>query len=356
MQRGPQCRRAGEGLTGISGLRPIAYWSVEADVSAALPFGPGQVMRGWVCGPAAGPTAGITFYCLAGGRCSTRYFDLHVDGHTDYSMAEYLARRGFIVIALDHPGIGLSTPVDDLFEVTPGRLAAAHDLAAREIRSELEAGRLVPDLSPLTSVRFIGVGHSMGGMALCVLQARHSTFEALAVLGHGGDGLPALLNEAERAVVEGRSDGLDDQLIALARERARRDDEPRAGRDGGRGARRLPPGSFFGPDVPRAVRDAFLAQQTVLLETCGLASMIPSATDGHKASIDVPLFLAFGDHDLSAGYRSGLSRYSSVRDATLVTVVGSGHCHNQSSLRIELWERLGRWAGALSGCVSGTSP
>jgi pimeloyl-ACP methyl ester carboxylesterase len=104
--------------------------------------------------------------------------------------------------------------------------------------------------------------------------------------------------------------------------------------------------------LPRPVRDAFIAQQTELLETCGLASMIPSATDGDKAAIDVPLFLAFGDHDLSADYRSGLSRYSSVRDATVVTVAGSGHCHNQSSRRIELWDRLGRWAGALTGCGS----
>jgi pimeloyl-ACP methyl ester carboxylesterase len=304
-------------------------------------------MRGWVCGPAAGcAPVEIAFYCLVGGRCSTRYFDLHVDGHTDYSMAEYLARRGFFVISLDHPGIGLSTPVDDLFEVTPGRLAAAHDLAARAIRRGLEAGRLAPDLGPLTAVRFIGVGHSMGGMVLGVQQARHSTFEALAVLGHGGDGLPGLLGAGETAIVAGLPEELDERMIALARERARRDD--------GRRPRRLPPGSFFGRDVPRPVRDAFLAQQTVLLETCGLASMIPSATDGDKAAIDVPLFLAFGDRDLSADYRSGLSRYSSVRDATLMTVVGSGHCHNQSSRRTELWERLGRWAVAVSATAGRT--
>jgi pimeloyl-ACP methyl ester carboxylesterase len=263
-----------------------------------------------------------------------------VDGHTDYSMAEYLARRGFLVVSLDHPGIGLSTPVDDLFELTPGRLAAAHDLAAREIRGALVAGQVTPELGPLASVHFTGVGHSMGGMVVGVQQARHSTFDALAVLGHGGDGLASLLNAAERAIVEGPAEGLDDRMVALARERARRDYE--------RPARRLPPGSFFGPDVPRPVRDAFLDQQTVLLETCGLASMIPSATDGDKAVIDVPLFLAFGDHDLSSDYRSGLSRYSSVTDATLLTVVGSGHCHNQSGRRIELWERLGRWAGAVS--------
>jgi pimeloyl-ACP methyl ester carboxylesterase len=190
----------------------------------------------------------------------------------------------------------------------------------------------------------------MGGMIAVVQQARHSSFDALAVLGHGGDGLSTLLTERERAVVNGPFETLEDRIADLARERALPESAgPESARpENASRPRRLRPGSFFASDVPRSVRGAFVAQQTELLHTCGLTSIISGATDRDKAAIDVPVFLAFGDQDLTSDYRSGLSRYSSVRDATLVTVAPSGHCHNQSSGRTRLWDRLERWAGALS--------
>jgi pimeloyl-ACP methyl ester carboxylesterase len=310
--------------------------------------------------PSRPPSAQTVFYCLAGGRCSTSYFDFHVEGHPGYSMAEYLAGRGCVVISLDHPGIGSSSPVDDVFALTPSLVAAAHDLAVRDIAVRLEEGLLAPDLGPVAVSKLVGLGHSMGGMITVVQQARHSSFDALAVLGHGGDGLPTLLTERERAVVDGPFETLEDRIADLARERALPESaraesadpqsaHPESARpENASRPRRLRPGSFFASDVPRSVRDAFVAQQTELLQTCGLTSMISGATDRYKAAIDVPVFLAFGDQDLTSDYRSGLSRYSSVRDATLVTVAPSGHCHNQSSSRTRLWDRLERWAGALS--------
>jgi pimeloyl-ACP methyl ester carboxylesterase len=322
-------------------------------------------MRGWVIGgPADGagprrrpprpPSSRTVFYCLAGGRCSTSYFDFQVEGHPGYSMAEYLARRGSVVISLDHPGIGSSAPVDDIFALTPGLVAAAHDLAVRDIAARLKRGLLASDLGPVAVCKLVGLGHSMGGMIAVVQQARHSNFDALAVLGHGGDGLPTLLTEAERAIVNGPFETLEGRIADLARERSRlerarpQSARPQSARAGSASRPRpLPPGSFFASDVPRSVRDAFVAQQTELLHTCGLMSMIPGATDRDKAVIGVPVLLAFGDQDLTGDYRSGLSRYSSVRDATLVTVTPSGHCHNQSSSRTGLWDRLERWAGEL---------
>jgi pimeloyl-ACP methyl ester carboxylesterase len=318
-------------------------------------------MRGWVIGRLDDePSPQTVFYCLAGGRCSTSYFDFQVDGHSGYSMAEYLARLGSVVISLDHPGIGSSTPVDDIFALTPSLVAAAHALAVGDIAVRLEEGLLASDLGPVGVSKIVGLGHSMGGMIAVVQQARYSSFDALAMLGHGGDGLPTLLTEAERAVVDGPFETVEDRITDLARKRARPESAgpegtlpESAGPEGtlpesAARPRRLPAGSFFASDVPRSVRDAFVAQQTELLHTCGLASMLPGATDRDKAVIDVPVFLAFGDQDLTTDYRAGLSRYSSVTDATLVTVSPSGHCHNQSSSRTTLWDRLDRWAGALN--------
>jgi pimeloyl-ACP methyl ester carboxylesterase len=238
-------------------------------------------------------------------------------------MADYLATRGAVVVALDHLGVGASSPVDDIFLVTPRVLAAVHDHALRAIRKRIDGNLFT-----------VGLGHSMGGMIATVQQARHRSFHALAVLGHGGDGLPQFIDGTSRPA----GDALHDLLPELARARAA---SPPA--DG----RRLPPNSFFLPDVPRAVRDAFLGQQGDLLSSCGLASLIPGSVDAEKAAVDVPLFLGFGDHDLTDDYPGSLARYRSVADATLFVLRGSAHCHNQAVTRTLLWDRIISWISSL---------
>jgi pimeloyl-ACP methyl ester carboxylesterase len=227
--------------------------ALEVDVSGVAGLPGTHVLRGWLREPSSiwpEPRTPL-IYCLAGGRCTTAYFDLHADGLAGWSMADYLAARGAIVVALDHLGVGASSPVDDIFLVTPRVLAAVHDHALRIIRKRVDGNLFI-----------VGLGHSMGGMIATVQQSRHRSFDALAVLGHGGDGLPQFIDGASRPT----GDALHDRLPELARAHAA---SPPA--DG----RRLPPNSFFLPDVPRAVRDAFLGQQSELLPSCGLASLIP---------------------------------------------------------------------------------
>jgi pimeloyl-ACP methyl ester carboxylesterase len=300
---------------------------VEVDVSGVAGVPGTHVLRGWLREPSSawpGPRTPL-IYCLAGGRCTNAYFDLPVDGLAGWSMAGYLADRGAIVVALDHLGVGASSPVDDIFLVTPRVLAAVHDHALRTIKDRLD-----PDLL------IVGLGHSMGGMVAAVQQARHRSFDALAVLGHGGDGLPQFIDGGRQSA----GDVLHDRLPAIARARAAGPAPPGDGP-------RLPPNSFFLPDVPRAVRDAFLGQQGELLPSCGLAALIPGSADADKAAINVPLFLGFGDHDLTTDYTGSLARYRSVTDATLFVLNGSAHCHNQAVTRTLLWDRISRWISSI---------
>jgi hypothetical protein len=74
-----------------------------------------------------------------------------------------------------------------------------------------------------------------------------------------------------------------------------------------------------------------------------MASLIPGSTDAEKAAIDVPVFLGFGDHDLTADYVGSLSRYRSATDATLFVLSDSAHCHNQAVTRTVLWDRIVGW-------------
>ncbi|MGO9099809.1 MAG: hypothetical protein ACLP9Y_10385 [Mycobacterium sp.] len=58
---------------------------------------------------AAGRRRGRRLAVSAGGLYDKRYWHMQIDGHPGYSFAEHLAAAGFIVIALDHLGVGEST-------------------------------------------------------------------------------------------------------------------------------------------------------------------------------------------------------------------------------------------------------
>ena len=301
----------------------IGSTPLQVDVSSELPFPGRHLLRGWLCTPWAVDFTRplVVLYCLAGGGCSTEYFDLEPPAGLDgYSMAQHLAGQGLVVVALDHPGIGRSTPVADRFLLTPGVVAAAHAAAVTELRRRLLPGSLI-----------VGVGHSMGGMVVDVQQARHRSFDRVAALGISGAGLPEVLTEVER----GRAGHGDGELVALARQRF----------GPGSTVERRPParGTFFAPDVPAAAREAFAAQRAPLLPSCGLAAMVPGATDADKAAITVPVLLAFGEHDFVVDGEAAARRYASAA-ATVFVLAGSGHCHNVAGRRTELWEELARFA------------
>jgi pimeloyl-ACP methyl ester carboxylesterase len=298
-------------------------------------------MRGWVCAPATTTSAVTTVvYCLAGGGCSTGYFDLDVPGYDDYSMATYLAQRDVVVVAVDHLGVGMSDRVDDSYAITPTSLADLHHHVVRTLVDGLRAGTVAPGLAPVDAPFVVGVGHSMGGMIAGLVQARHSPFGALAVLGHGGVGLPEVLTDDERAVGGPDLSSIEPEIERLARSRFAQ---------GSTIERRAPrTGMFFTDDVPTEVRDAFTRQAVPLLPTCGLTSMIPGSTSVEQAAVTVPVFVAFGDHDLVDDHLAALAGWSSATDRTLYLLRDSGHCHNQAATRRQLWDRLRSWIQSIA--------
>jgi pimeloyl-ACP methyl ester carboxylesterase len=309
--------------------------AVSVDVSECIPFPGSFTLNGWLrASPVRTSPAPILLCCLAGGKCSTGYFDLQVEGYPDYSMADYLAARGFIVVAFDHLGVGGSSPVDDIFLVTPRLASAVNDHAHRAVVRGLVSGTLVPGLPPVPDLVPIGVGHSMGGMLLGVQQARHATFAAVAVLGHGV-GLPTVLTEEELSFAHHGNVSDEEAVVALARTRFAAENPP---------VSRPPPGSFLPADLPGPVRTAFAAQQTELLFSCGLTSMLPGSTDGEKAAITAPVFLGFGEDDLTQDFMGCVALYTAATDISLFVLPGAAHCHNQSARRTMLWDRLAHWA------------
>jgi pimeloyl-ACP methyl ester carboxylesterase len=319
----------------------VREWPVECDVSDLVPVAGEHVLRGVAYAPdeldPAAPPAVV--WCLPGGRCTIDYFDLRVDGLDGYSMVRDLTDRGVLVVSLDHLGLGASSRLDDVCVVTPRVAAATHDHAVRVLSARLRDGDLVDDLPPIAPAQLIGLGHSMGGMVIVVEQARHDTFDAIVVLGHGADGTWAALTDDERLLMDLPDAERDRAMVELARVRAR-GLPPET-------ARRAPAGSFFEADVPRAVKRAFGAQRTELLFSCALSTMVPGHTDAEKGSVSVPVLLAFGDHDLTDDFEANAARYRASKDVTLFVLPGSAHCHNQAETRALLWARIAAWIGAL---------
>jgi hypothetical protein len=312
----------------------VTTTAVSVDVSDLVPFPGSFTLNGWIRTSGSPSSSPTLLCCLAGGKCSTGYFDLQVEGYLDYSMADYLAARGFIVAAFDHLGIGSSSSVNDIFLVTPGLASVVNDHAHRAVAHAIMSGTLVPGLSSLPNLVSIGIGHSMGGMLLGVQQARYDSFAAVAILGHGV-GLPSVLTDEEHRIArEGKA--TEEAVVELARTRFASPPDPASSRP--------LPGSFLPPDLPEPVRAAFMAQQTDLLFSCGLTSMLPGSTDREKAAIAAPVFLGFGEGDLTQDFIGSAALYKAANDISLFVLPGSAHCHNQSALRTVLWDRLAHWA------------
>jgi pimeloyl-ACP methyl ester carboxylesterase len=270
--------------------------------------------------------------CLPGGRCTTGYFDLVVDGDsTSYSMAAYLADAGCVVLTVDHLGTGASSQVDDDFLLTPEVIAAANHAAFTALLDRLRTGSLAPELPAVEAFAPIGLGHSMGAMLAMVQQARHGTYGAVVNLGSGGDGLPEHLRDPDWATAELST--VRASLVDLARVQFS-SPPPAAG----------PAVPFHSGDVPATVRHAFARQLTSLIPACALASMIPAFSDPERAALTVPVFLGFGEQEMCPDVRGTVRRYVSSSDITLVVLAGSGHCHNQAGNRRQLWERMLAWA------------
>jgi alpha-beta hydrolase superfamily lysophospholipase len=257
--------------------------------------------------------------CVPGGGMSRGYFDLQVPPSVgNFSMARHLVERGIVVVTLDSPGVGESDLPDDGFTLTPDVVA---DVNARAFDQLLEEW---PD------AHRIGVGHSAGGLLTVVQQARHRTYDALGLFGFGRGGHAQFaLTQAERDQAGG--------IVELTRIRFG-DPLP------GGGSTATSPFLLGGMEVPKDALDALGAVKTPLLGVVGLTSMIPGSVDAEMAAVDVPVFLALGEHDIAGDPHALPARFTGSNDFTLFVLAGTGHNHNVAPDRELLWERFVVWA------------
>jgi len=164
-----------------------------------------------------GRTPEMLFVCIPGGGMNRRYFDLPTpEGEAEVSFARHMAALGQAVVLVDPIGVGDSSVPSDPYELHPERAAAANTKAVRQIIDGLRAGTLTEICPPAPDMRVICAAHSYGALLAVLQQAKTPIYEAVCLMGFHTCGLPAQINDYDRALdpVEARAN-----LVELSRTR-----------------------------------------------------------------------------------------------------------------------------------------
>ena len=235
-----------------------------------------------------------------------------------------MTQAGFIVVTFDHPGIGQSGAPADGFSLTARRLAAIEAAAASEMATRLRLGLVGGQLPKLPGFTAIGLGHSMGAMLVTLQQASQRPYAALALLGFSTRGLPEVLTPAEQATAK-HAIRDDAYYIGLAKQRFG--------------------GSPFVDIPPRAGGSSVLqAAAAPLLTVAAMQSMLPGNIATEASNIDVPLFLAVGDRDITGRPEAIAPRFSAAPDICLLVMENAGHHPFVAPSANRLYAELAAWA------------
>ena len=241
------------------------------------------------------------------------------------------------MLLIDPPGVGGSDSPRDGYELTPSRVADVLSDVVTQVREGIRLGRW-KSLPPVEPRRTLGLGHSAGALLIVSQQARHRTYDALALLGFSDTGLVDVLNAEELKFV----DCPDEVVGALPRLVEERFGGP------------LPPAPYSNLDDPTSDGESDPLQAAAsrigapLLALVGMMAIIPGTMRRELDLVDVPTFAAMGDSDIAGSLDALVRQLPACRDLTLMTLPATGHNHNQAESRFELWSRMARWIDSVT--------
>ena len=275
--------------------------------------------------------------CLPGGGMNRRYYDLRTANDDSYSFAAQMALRGFIVVLVDHPGVGESDRPSDGYALTHEVITRAEDNAVEQVLAGLRAGTLIAGLAPLPDLRSIIVGHSMGAMLACLQQVSSGRHAGVAALGFGTRGLPGFLPRRARELSHDVA-AVRAELVSLAKSMFV---EPYPViRSDARSSELY--GS--GGKAEAAGIAALKAAGDCVLPVPALLSMLPDNIVSDTNRITVPIFIAAGERDMVGNVHEIPASFSASRDVTLLVLPETGHSHFLFATRHQLFKRLADWA------------
>ena len=269
--------------------------------------------------------SGSKFFCLPGGGASRDYFDLGLFDGVDHSFASRMTALGHTVIAMDHPGTGSNMLPEDHPFLTPRQ---SSDYIAKACSDFINQDASNPS-------NIIGLGHSMGGMITVLAQARHRPFAGVALLGSSAGGLDWGLDDQEKTYI-GKPDALERDLEALViRKFGSRFVQVSGGPSG--------TSITFGGATERLT--GRLREISIpLYGAGGMMSMTRGSFLEEVEAIDVPLFFAFGDHDIGVPPEEAPGPFTGTSDVELHVLENCGHNSFAFPVIEKLCAELDRWA------------
>lgn len=268
---------------------------------------------------AESPEKNVTLFCLPGGGASAEFFDLS----DEYSFAKKMCSKGYDVLTMDHPG----TATNPLPKNHPFLLPwQSSDYIAQALQQWLKDEDI------------IGIGHSMGGMTTTLIQARHRPFKAIGLFGSSAGGLEWGLSEEEKNYI--------DKPEAFAR-----DLEKLTLAKFGRAFTEIPTGPS-GKSITFGGETAELTQRLrdvscELYAAGGMMSMVRGSFHKEVEAIDVPIFFAFGDHDIGIPPEDAPKDYIKTSSTELIVLRDTGHNHFAFKSIKTLCDKLDYWASNL---------
>jgi alpha-beta hydrolase superfamily lysophospholipase len=285
---------------------------------------------------ALGPSP-LAWFCLPGGGMKRGYFDLSAENDDSFSFARAMVARGFIVVTIDHPGIGDSDRPADGYALTVDLVARSALRVTEGVRDGLRQGNLVPGLPALPDLRSVGIGHSMGAMITTVQQSLARQHAAIALLGFSTRGLPEYVPADVRELLAQDPAALHARMAEFARKsfvvpypviKPSRESA----------------GIYAGANAETAGILAVKKVGDALLPVAAWHSMLPGNVAAEAARIDVPVFLGLGELDMAGPPHQVPAAFPASRDVTLSIFPGTGHSHFLFPTRMEVFRRLDAWA------------
>jgi pimeloyl-ACP methyl ester carboxylesterase len=285
-------------------------------------------------------------FALPGGGYSRGYYDMHFPGHAGYSQAEHHVDRGLVLVAIDHLGVGDSTP-EVASEVRIDDIAAANDFAVRTITDRLRSGTAVKGYPAINVGLRIGIGQSMGGCVTVIMAGRHRTYDAIGVLGYSSIHTVLPMPKHDETVRTS-------EYFDYSRDTA--PDELSIAESAAHIGEFLYP--FHYEDVPADIVEADIGGGYPIrttappfgsktLPSCAVALLSPGYTKTEAAAVDVPVFIGLGERDTAPDPHREPSAYPRSTDVSLLVCDRMAHMHNFATTRHKLWDRLAHWYTAV---------
>jgi hypothetical protein len=337
-------------MTMISATRQL---EVRVDVSDAVGFGERLEIAATVYLPDRLSTQPVVCFAFPGGGYNRRYFALDVYDSEPAGQAGWHVARGWVFVACDYLNAGDSSHPSDPARLTFEDIATANHTAVQEILGQLAAGAIGG--ATVTDPFVVGIGHSLGGAFLIVGQGQLGTFDAIGVLGSSARHTSAWISKgtprAPRSYVPRGTNVA--TLTAEVHQAAV--PEMAAGPDG----RPFGTPGFHFEDVSQEIVDADMIEYptrrgqlpawgSATLPPCTVTVMAPGVVAPEASMISCPIFLGFGERDLSPDPLAEPTAYPRATDATVFVCAGSAHMHNFSVPRKRMWSRLHSWADGLA--------